>query len=435
MKSYILSLVGILLFMSGCATKNDKVLEKKILSPESVEVYDVSVDNIWPKINNGRKLLKDFPFISYKPILDFNGKFSDQFYSKIDYRYKFAPLKDVDFWKLRTNPFLEDFIYVLPTWANEFKHVSNDLFENIGYSYNLSSKEQEILKWWIGEGGILWIEGGIYSTRYDTFKKSGEIDAKAINKKIIAKSTHLTFFNHSVKTYLYKSKKIDFINYEPLKISYKTHSKIAYFDDIRNLQIITKNFLTADFMPRGDYLLKTKSGKPLVSFIRYGKGGVVFLRPFEFQDKRYDGELLRWKLVFFLLNKMYLNQKVNYQTAEEKFDHNMVLTLHNLHFAYKSYKLLPQSIKLIKPIAKYLKNHPNVNIQILGFTDSIGSQNYNYILSRHRANAVKNALIKMGISKDRITIHGYGENRPIATNATSVGRAQNRRVEFKIIKR
>ena len=435
MKSYILSLVGILLFMSGCATKSDKVLEKKILSPESVEVYDVSVDNIWPKINNGRKLLKDFPFISYKPILDFNGKFSDQFYSKIDYRYKFAPLKDVDFWKLRTNPFLEDFIYVLPTWANEFKRISNDLFENIGYSYNLSSKEQEILKWWIGEGGILWIEGGIYSTRYDTFKKSGEIDAKAINKKIIAKSSHLTFFDHRVRTYLYKSKKIDIINYERLKIPYKTHSKIAYFNDIRNLQIITKNFLTADFMPTGDYLLESKSGKPLVSFIRYGKGGVVFLRPFEFQEKRYDGELLRWKLVFFLLNKMYLNQKVNYQTVKEKFDHNMILTLHNLHFAFDSYKLLPNSIKLIKPIARYLKNHPNVNVKILGHTDSIGSQKYNYILSHHRANAVKNALIKMGISKDRMTIHGYGEDKPVSTNKTAVGRAQNRRVEFKIIKR
>ncbi|MCF6173351.1 MAG: hypothetical protein L3J44_06165, partial [Campylobacteraceae bacterium] len=329
MRSYIFGLVGLVLFMSGCATKSENILEKKILSPESVEIYDVKVDNVWREINNGRILLKDFPFVAYKPILDFKGKFSNQFYDKIDYRYKFAPLKDVDFWKLRVNPFIDDFIYVLPTWANEFKKVSNDLFSNIGYSYNLSSKEQEILKWWIGEGGILWIEGGIYSTRYDTFKKNGEIDEKAINAKISRKSRNLTFFDRKVKTYVYKSKRIDAINYEPLKLTYRTKSKISYFYDIKYLQILTDNFLTADFMPKGDYLLESTKGKPLVSFIQYGKGGVVFLRPFEFQDKRYDGELLRWKLIFFLMNRMYQKGGI-YQEVKDRFDNNKTITLHNL---------------------------------------------------------------------------------------------------------
>lgn len=435
MKSFVFAALGILLLMSGCADKrSDCLLDKKILSPESVEVYDVSVDNIWPNINNGRKLLKQFPFVSYKPILDFNGKFSYQFYDKIDYRYKAAPLKDVDFWKLRTNPFLEDFIYVLPTWANEFKRISNDLFEDIGYSYNLSSKEQEILKWWISQGGILWIEGGIYSTRYDTFKKSGEIDEKAITQKLITKCKNLTFLNHKVKTYLYKSKKIDFINYKPLKISYKVYSQINYFKDIKNLQIVTDNFLSADFMPVGDYLLKSTNNKPLVSFIRYGKGGVVFLRPFEFQDKRYDGELLRWKLLHFLLNKKYLNSNLKYEIVKERFDNNQHITLHNLHFAYKSYQLLPSSIKLLEPIANYLKAHKNYKIKIIGHTDNIGSKKYNYNLSLQRANAVKRALIEMGISKDRIFTYGYGEDRPIASNKTKEGRAKNRRVEFVIIK-
>ena len=434
MRSYIFGLLSLILLVSGCATKSESVLEKKILSPESVEIYDVSVNHVWRKINNGRILLKDFPFVSYKPILDFNGKFSNQFYDKIDYRYKFAPLKDVDFWKLRTNPFMEDFVYVLPTWANEFKRISNDLFSNIGYSYNLSSKEQEILKWWIGEGGILWIEGGIYSTRYDTFKKNGEIDKVAINAKITSKSKNLNFFNRKVKTYVYKSKRVDAINYETLKLTYKTKSKIAYFYDIKYLQILTDNFLTADFMPKGDYLLESVKGKPLVSFIQYGKGGVVFLRPFEFQDKRFDGELLRWKLIFFLMNKMYLKDGA-YQKVKDKFDNSKTITLHNLHFAYDSYQLLPKSIKLLKPIAQYLISHPDTKIKIEGNTDSIASRKYNNRLSKNRSKSVKKELIKMGISSKRISTIGYGEDKPVATNKTAEGRALNRRVDFIIIRK
>jgi len=434
MRGYLFGLVGLALLISGCATKNQKVLEKKILSPESVEIYDVKVDNVWRKINNGRVLLKDFPFVSYKPILDFNGKFSNQFYDKVDYRYKFAPLKDVDFWKLRVNPFIEDFIYVLPTWANEFKRVSNDLFSNIGYSYNLSTKEQEILKWWISQGGILWIEGGIYSTRYDTFKRNGQIDEKAINAKITKKSKNLKFFNRRVKTFVYKSKRVDAINYDTLKLPYKTKSKIAYFYDIRDLQILTDNFLTADFMPKGDYLLESKKGKPLVSFIQYGKGGVLFLRPFEFQDKRYDGELLRWKLIFFLMNKMYL-KNLNYEAVKEKFDNSKIITLHNLHFAYDSYKLLPGSIKLLRPIANYLLAYPDAKVKVQGHTDSIASRRYNNTLSLNRAISVKKELVKMGVSSKRISVKGFGEDRPVATNKTEEGRALNRRVEFIIIRK
>ena len=434
MKKYIISLIGLILFLGGCASKNEVITEKKILSPESVEIYDISVDNFWKNVNNGRKLLKDFPFVSYKPILGFKGKFSNQFYSKIDYRYKFDNIKDVDFWKLRTNPFAEDFIYVLPMWVNEFKRVSNNLFENIGYTYNLSTKEQEILKWWIGEGGILWIEGGLYSTRYDTFKKNGKIDKVAINNKIRQKSANLKFFDRRVHTYVYKSKRVDSINYEPLELSYKTKSKYSYFRDIKNLQIKTDNFLTADFIPKGDYLLESLKNKPLVSFIRYGKGGIVFLRPFEFQDKRYDGELLRWRLIYWLMNRMYIKNN-GYQIVKDKFDNNKVFTLHNLHFAYKSYKLTPNSIKLLKPIINYLKFHPSTKVRVEGHTDSIASKKYNLLLSKKRANSVKKALVKMGISPNRIYTVGYGEDRPIATNKTSKGRALNRRVDFIIIRK
>jgi len=427
MKKYLL--LVIMLLLVGCA-QSDKELDKKILTPESVEIYDIKVEHMMPDINNGKELLKGFPFVSYRPIIDFNGKFSDQFYSKIDYRFKYTKLEDVDFWKLRTNPYIYDFIYVLPIWIDDFKHVSRDLFTNIGYSYNLSTKEQEILKWWIAEGGILWIEDGVYSTRYDSFKRNGEIDEEGIKRKIYSKTRDLKFLNRKIDKYGYIARKIDLINYKPLEVSIKSKSDLKYFKDIKNLKLINYNYLTLYFMPRGKILLKDKHNHPLVTFIRIGKGGIVNLRDFEFEDKRYDGELLRWKLLGYCLERRYLSDR-------EKAG---VLNLYrgpvimNLHFAYKSSRLTKHDKILLEPMVKYLKANPNIKVKIIGYTDSIGSRAYNKRLSLRRAKSVRNELVKHGIKKERLFVEGRGEENPIASNATAAGRAKNRRVEFVLVK-
>jgi len=433
MKLYLVGALVALFAFSGCSTKEQTVLHENILSPESVEIYDVSTENVLKDVHNGRKLLKGFPFISNEAIIDFNGKFSNQFYDKIDYRYKFSAIKDVDFWKLRVNPFSEDFIYVLPTWVNEFRRVSNDLFVNIGYTYNLSNKEQEILKWWVGEGGIMWVEGGIYSTRYDTFNKKGEINYSKIKEKMIKKSKNLKFFDKDVQTYMTIGKKVDYINYEPLKQSFETKSRINYFSDIKTLSLESMNFMSEDFIPKAKTLLATKKGQPVVSFVQYGKGGVVFLRPFEFEDKMYDGELLRWKLMYYLMNKMYLNEKkeiVYKQAVVEKPVIKKVFTLHNLHFAYKSFQLQEESKKNLIPIVDYMHKNPNTTLKVIGHTDNIGSRHYNNKLSNQRADSVKKALIDMGVKSNRIKAEGHGEDFPVKSNATENGRALNRRVEF-----
>lgn len=432
----IFNLLLFCLFVVGCSTPYEQQLEKKILTPESVEVYDINVKSVYSHPNNRIILLKQFPFISNQPVIDFKGKFSDEFYDKIDYRYKAIPLKDVDFWKLRTNPFLEDFIYILPTWVEKFQRVSSDLFKDIGYSYNLSLKEQEILKWWIGEGGILWIEGGIYSTRYDTFKRNGEIDSKKIVEKIIRKSKNMTFFDTMVRTNIYKSKKIDLVNYIPLKLQFKSKNNLNYFKEIKNLKIETQNYLSVDFLPQSEYLVKDSNNNPLVSFVPYGKGGVVFIRPFEFKDKRFDGELLRWKLLYFLLNKMYLNNNhIVKSDFSKKFEKNKCLVLNNLKFEYKSFQIKKESLKLLEPIVAYLKAHKEVYLLIAGHTDNIGSKKYNKKLSLERAMATRDALVKMGIEFKRLSCVGYGKEHPITSNDTPEGRAKNRRVEFLIIQR
>lgn len=89
----------------------------------------------------------------------------------------------------------------------------------------------------------------------------------------------------------------------------------------------------------------------------------------------------------------------------------------------------------IEKVAKFMKQYPDIKIEIAGHTDSRGSREKNIKLSQERAAAVANVLVKkFGISKDRVSAKGYGPDKPIYTNETEEGRQKNRRVEAVIIK-
>ena len=88
----------------------------------------------------------------------------------------------------------------------------------------------------------------------------------------------------------------------------------------------------------------------------------------------------------------------------------------------------------IKKVADFMKVNKNYKVILEGHTDSRGSEAYNMKLSKRRALSVAKALENLGVSEDRISIKAYGESRPIASNATKEGRAQNRRVDAKFIK-
>jgi OOP family OmpA-OmpF porin len=75
-----------------------------------------------------------------------------------------------------------------------------------------------------------------------------------------------------------------------------------------------------------------------------------------------------------------------------------------------------------------------VNVEIEGYTDYIGTAEYNQQLSEERAQTVKNYLVSQGIAADRLSTVGYGKGNPIANNETEEGRAMNRRIVFRIIK-
>ncbi len=114
-----------------------------------------------------------------------------------------------------------------------------------------------------------------------------------------------------------------------------------------------------------------------------------------------------------------------------------------LAVTFKSDVLFDVDSAILKPggndeitrVAKVLNQYPQTSIQVAGYTDSTGSESYNLKLSQRRAEVVKTALTAQGVGPARITTIGFGEAKPIASNATEAGRQLNRRVEITIIPR
>ncbi|WP_047247016.1 OmpA family protein [Maribacter thermophilus] len=93
-----------------------------------------------------------------------------------------------------------------------------------------------------------------------------------------------------------------------------------------------------------------------------------------------------------------------------------------------------ESTSVMVDIITILKEYPNAKFTVEGHTDSVGSAKLNQSLSESRALAVKEFLVEKGIEEFRLSAVGYGEDKPIATNNTRAGRAQNRRVEINLVK-
>ena len=111
-------------------------------------------------------------------------------------------------------------------------------------------------------------------------------------------------------------------------------------------------------------------------------------------------------------------------------DRGMMLTLSNVLFDTGSDTLKPGADEVISRLSQFLQNHPDIKVRIEGHTDSVGSDSYNEELSQRRAQAVATALEARGVSAGRIQAVGRGKAAPVASNQTSAGRQQNRRVEI-----
>ena len=100
-----------------------------------------------------------------------------------------------------------------------------------------------------------------------------------------------------------------------------------------------------------------------------------------------------------------------------------------VNFAFDSHVVEEHYFQNLEELADFLKRFEDIQIELEGHTDSRGAEDYNLELSERRAEAVRQVLVnEYGIAAGRLLPRGYGESRPVASNETEEGRAENRRV-------
>ncbi|MFT3739102.1 MAG: OmpA family protein [Breznakibacter sp.] len=117
----------------------------------------------------------------------------------------------------------------------------------------------------------------------------------------------------------------------------------------------------------------------------------------------------------------------------QKMKQGVKIVIENILFDTGKSTLLPQSFKELDKLAALLLENPTVRIEVSGHTDNVGSAAGNKKLSKARALSVKNYLFGKGVPEKNLEYEGYGSEQPVADNKTAKGKAQNRRVEIKVL--
>lgn len=107
----------------------------------------------------------------------------------------------------------------------------------------------------------------------------------------------------------------------------------------------------------------------------------------------------------------------------------------SIQFEFDSANLLDISDPVLDAVADVMGRHPGLRLEISGHTDNVGADSYNVRLSKSRAEAVRDDLVRRGIDSSRLSAVGYGYHRPLLPNQNQTYRALNRRVEFRVIER
>jgi len=108
------------------------------------------------------------------------------------------------------------------------------------------------------------------------------------------------------------------------------------------------------------------------------------------------------------------------------------IVLRGVTFDFNKAEVRADSRPVLDEAVATLRTNPAVSIVVAGYTDAVGSEDYNQALSLRRAEAVYRYLVNRGVAPERLRVLGYGKTHPVADNATESGRAQNRRVELQV---
>jgi outer membrane protein OmpA-like peptidoglycan-associated protein len=125
-----------------------------------------------------------------------------------------------------------------------------------------------------------------------------------------------------------------------------------------------------------------------------------------------------------------LKQQLNQVLQTTETARGLIVNMPDVLFDFNKYTLKPEAREKLAKVSGILLAYPDLKTQVEGYTDSIGSEEYNQKLSEERAGTVRSYLVTQSVQEANVTAMGFGKTKPIADNSTSKGRAQNRRVEL-----
>lgn len=156
------------------------------------------------------------------------------------------------------------------------------------------------------------------------------------------------------------------------------------------------------------------------------------------KKKDYGVEVTAKDYLFFvsiahLSIKQVVDSKIRTNFQLDRIDVGAKMILKNIFFETNKATIKSESEAEMERVAKLLNENPTIRLEISGHTDNVGSYRANQRLSEARAKSVVDYLVEQGVAEDRLEYKGYSFNQPVADNNTAQGRAQNRRVEFKVL--
>jgi outer membrane protein OmpA-like peptidoglycan-associated protein len=125
-----------------------------------------------------------------------------------------------------------------------------------------------------------------------------------------------------------------------------------------------------------------------------------------------------------------LKEQLNQVLATRETARGLIVNMSDVLFDTGQYTLKPGAREKLAKVSGILLAYPNLQLQVEGYTDNVGSEDFNQTLSEKRADAVRDYLTSQGVTMGNISAAGYGMNDPIADNSTTQGRAENRRVQL-----
>lgn len=135
------------------------------------------------------------------------------------------------------------------------------------------------------------------------------------------------------------------------------------------------------------------------------------------------------------LSKITESKEIVYDFKLVKVVENIPIVINNVFFDYDKYELKEESFAELDRLSEMIKSTDSkLRVQIMGHTDNQGTDQYNLTLSKNRAEAVSSYLISKGCPASRMSAKGFGKSKPVASNETEDGKAQNRRVEFMLLR-